>query len=749
MIHSKLKLLIVSLLLISGNSFAQDKSMLSLDRIFNSREFNSKFFGAIRWIDGGDSYTSVERSKTVKGGFDIVQYETKTAKRKILVSSEKLKPKGADKALYISNYIWSEDKTKLLIFTNTRKVWRYHTRGDYWVLNLKTGKLQQIGKSLKATTLMFAKFSPNSKQVAYVSENNIYVENLKSGKIKALTRSGSRSIVNGTSDWVYEEEFGLRDGFRWSPDSKHIAYWNFDTSGTGVFYLINNTDSLYSKPVPFPYPKVGTQNSACRVGVVNVESAETTWFKTNADLRMNYIPKMEWAANSDEVMIQQMNRLQNTNNVLLGSVKDGSTKRILKEVDEAWIDVTDDLKWLKGGKYFTWLSDRDGWRHLYLVSRDGKSIDLRSEGKFDIVSILKIDEQSGWVYYIASPKNATERYLFRLSLFGEKKIEQITPSSYKGTSRYYLSPNLNWAIHYFSNVSTPNRISLIKLQTHKEERLLEDNKELKAKYESLAKNDMEFFKVKNDDGLDMDAWMIKPPNFDAKKKYPLFFYVYGEPAGQTVLNRWAGKRGLWFQMLAQKGYVVVSVDNRGTPGPKGRAWRKSIYEKIGILAPIDQAAATRNILKNYSFLDKNRIGIWGWSGGGQMTLNAMFKYPDLYKVGMAIAFVSDQRLYDTIYQERFMGLPKDNVVGYRDGSPINFAKNLKGKLLIVHGTGDDNVHYQSFERLTNELILHNKEFSMMVYPNRTHSISEGKNTSRHLYRLLTNYLLNNLEAGAK
>ncbi len=747
--QSKLKRIFLSFLIICTCALSQDKSVLSVDRIFHEKDFSSAFFGTIRWINGGDAYTMIEPSKTRSGGFDIVQYSTKDQERQILVKSESLIAKGAETPLYISDYDWSADDNYLLVFTNTRKVWRYHTRGDYWVLNLKTGKLKQVGKSLKEATLMFAKFSPNSQEIAYVSENNIYTENITSGKITALTTSGSSSIINGTSDWVYEEEFGLRDGFRWSADSKNIAYWNFNTEGTGVFYLINNTDSLYSKPIPFPYPKVGTQNSAVKVGVVNLDTKKTTWINVTGDSRMNYIPKMKWAANSSELIIQQLNRLQNTNNVLVASIKDGSTKLILKETDDAWVDLNDDLKWLQDGKYFTWVSDRDGWNHLYLISRDGKEIDLRSVGEFDIVSIQKIDEKSGWVYYIASPKNATERYLFRLSLFGEKKIEQVTPNSFKGTNRYYLSPNLNWAVHYYSNTEQPTITNLIDLQTHKVERVLEDNAELKAKFDKLAKNKVEFFTVKNDENMDMDAWMMKPPNFDPKKKYPLFFYVYGEPAGQTVLNRWEGTRGLWFRMLAQKGYVVVSVDNRGTPGPKGRAWRKSIYEKIGIIAPIDQAAATRNILKTYSFLDKDRVGIWGWSGGGQMTLNALFKYPELYHTGMALAFVADQRLYDTVYQERFMGLPKDNIVGYRDGSPINFAKNLQGKLLIVHGTGDDNVHYQSFERLVNELVLHNKEFSMMSYPNRTHSISEGTNTSRHLYHLLTNYLLNNLEAGAK
>ncbi len=729
--------------------FSQDPSILSVDRIYNSDEFRLNSFGPIRWLEDGNYYTTIEKTESSKSGFDIVQYETKNANRSILVSADQLIPANGKAPLLPSSYQWSVDKKYLMIYTNTKKVWRYHTRGDYWVLNISTGELKQVGKDHNPATLMFAKFSPDSRNVAYVSKNNIYYEDLITNKEIQLTFDGCDSIVNGTSDWVYEEEFSLRDGYRWSPDGKHIAYWQFNTSGTGTFYMINNTDSIYSKPIPLPYPKVGTQNSACKVGFINLESAKTTWFKVVGNPRMNYIPKMEWAASSEEVVIQQMNRLQNTNNVLLGSVKNGAVRQILKEKDDAWIDLNDDLIWLKKGNYFTWISDRDGWRHLYLVSRDGKSIELRSPGKFDIIKVLKIDEKSGWVYFIASPNNPAEEYLFRLSLFGKTKIEQITPESFKGTHSYDISPNLKWAIHTYSNFTYPDKIDLIEIDDHRSTRILEDNKKLKMTFDKLNRGEVEFFKIQTDENIEMDAWMIKPPNFNPDKKYPLFIYVYGEPANQTVLNSWSLRRRLWFFLLAQKGYIIVSIDNRGTPGPKGRSWRKSVYRKIGIIAPQDQAAATRKLLETRTYLDKERVGIWGWSGGGQMTLNAMFKYPNLYKTGMAISFVSDQRLYDTIYQERFMGLPKDNEAGYRLGSPVNFAANLKGNLLIVHGTGDDNVHYQSFEYLVNELVKHNKKFTMMTYPNRSHSINEGKNTQRHLFSLLTNFLENNLQAGAK
>jgi dipeptidyl-peptidase-4 len=381
--------------------------------------------------------------------------------------------------------------------------------------------------------------------------------------------------------------------------------------------------------------------------------------------------------------------------------------------------------------------------HLYRVSRDGKEIKAVTKGDFDVVNINCIDPTGGYVYYIASPASFTERYLFRSRLDGAGTAERVTPVGTPGHNSYQMSANARWAIHTFSNSTTPNRISLVYLPEHKEVKLLQDNHELKAKYDALGLRPKEFFKVDiGDDKL--DAYMIRPANFDPTKKYPLLFYVYGEPAGTTVQNNWDGGEGFWHQYMAQKGYVIVSVDNRGTKTPRGHAWRQSIYGQIGILASVDQSKAATEILRKFDFLDPKRVGIWGWSGGGQMTLNCMFRYPEIYKTGLAVSFVSDQKLYDATYQERYMGLLEGNAKGYRDGSPINHAKNLKGNLMIIHGTGDDNVHYQSFEMLVNELIKYNKLFSMMSYPMRSHGINEGENTTLHLRRTMEKYWLANL-----
>ena len=722
---------------------------LNLERIFNSDEFNDKTFGRATWLKEGPGYTTLEDSNNPAGGKDIVGYDPDTGARKIMVPSTSLIPSDETEPLDIDGYHWSKDRKKLLVFTNTKRVWRRNTRGDYWALDLTSWQLHKLGGDVEPSTMMFAKFSPDGRRVAYVHERNLFVQDLNDCNITQLTMDGSDTIINGTSDWVYEEEFGLRDGFRWSPDGNSIAYWQFDTEGVRDFTLINYTDSLYPEITTFQYPKVGEKNSSCRVGVVSSGGGETVWLDVQGDPCNHYIPKMEWAENSEEIVLQQLNRLQNTNKVMLADACSGCARTILTESDEAWVDISDSLKWLDDGSAFIWLSERDGWRHLYLVSRSGEKITLLTPGQFDVISIQSIDEESGWAYYIASPDNPAQRYLYRSPLDGSGKVERVTPTNQKGTHRYQISTDSRWAFHTYSSFDTPPIIELVSLPEHTTKKVLAGNSELRSKLDKLKRAPTEFFRIDIGEGVQLDGWCMKPPDFNPKKKYPLFFYVYGEPAGQTVKDVWGGKRYLWHLMLAQQGYLVMSVDNRGTSAPRGRAWRKCIYRQIGILASADQAAATRAIIKRWPYVDPDRIGIWGWSGGGSMSLNAIFRYPELYHTAMAIAFISNQRYYDTIYQERYMSLPDDNEDGFKNGSPITFAHQLKGNLLLVHGTADDNCHYQSCEALVNELIKHNKHFSMMSYPNRTHAIKEGENTRRHLYGLLTGYLNENLPPGPR
>ncbi len=715
-------------------SFAQQP--FTLEDIYSNNTYSQKGYGPVRWMKDNEGYSTLENN-IVYGGKDIVQYDAKTGNRKILVSAKQLIPTNETKPLSIANYEWSNDDGKLLLFTNTRRVWRYNTRGDYWVLNLSTGKLQQVGKNLEPTTLMFAKFSPDASRVAYVSKQNIYVEDLATGKNTPITKDGGGNIINGTFDWVYEEELDDRDGFRWSPDGKNIAYWQSDTKNIGTFYLINNVDSVYSKPIPLPYPKVGTKLSAVKVGVIPATGGKTKWFNIPGDPINNYLARMDFIPNSNEVMVQQLNRRQNTNKIWIANVTTMSLKNIYTETDPDFLDIHDDIRWLDGEKYFTWTSEKDGWKHLYKISRDGAESALITKGNFDVVQINCIDPQHGDVYYIASPENFTQRYLYRSKINGSGDAERVTPETFKGQSSYQISGNSAWAIQTFQNSTTPPVISLIHLPDHKAIKTLQDNHELKEKYDALHLNSKEFFRVDIGD-ITLDAWIIKPKDFDPSKKYPLLFFVYGEPAGSTVQDDWGGG-ALWDQYMAQQGNIVISIDNRGTKTPRGKAWRNSIYGQIGILASQDQAAAAKKIFTMYSFIDTSRVGIWGWSGGGQMTLNCMFRHPGIYKTGLAVSFVSDQRLYDATYQERYMGLLSDNAKGYHDGSPINFAGNLQGKLMIIAGTGDDNVHYQSFEMLADELIKNNKLFYMMSYPMRSHGIYERENTSLHLRETMAKY----------
>lgn len=714
---------------------------LSLEDIYQNGTYRQEGFGPVRWMKDNEGYSTLEANPDIDGT-DIVRYEVKSGERTVLVDAKQLIPDGESSSLSIRDYEWSEDNEKLLIFTNTRKVWRYHTRGDYWVLDLATGELQQLGKTVPRTTMMFAKFSPDASRVAYVSELNIFVEDLASGEINQITQDGGDNIINGTFDWAYEEEFGCRDGFRWSPDGDHIAYWQSDTQGTGTFYMINNIDSVYSEPIPLPYPKVGTDNSAVKVGVISADGGDTRWFDIPGDPKNNYLVRMDFIPDSDEVMIQQLNRRQNTNKVWVANILTMALDNILTDKDDAWLDVHDNIKWLDDEKYFTWTSEKDGWRHLYKVSRDGQQEDLITKGDFDVVRINCIDTKGGYVYYIASPDNYTQRYLYKSRLDGKGEAERVTPGDMPGQHAYQISADANWAIHTYQSAASPRTISLVNLRRHKKVKDLQKNQALKDKISALELSFPEFIKVDIGDVV-LDAWMIKPLGFDPAKKYPLIFYVYGEPAGSTVQDNW-GASDLWHHYLARQGYIVISVDNRGTKVPRGRTWRKSIYRQIGILAAHDQAKAARKIFEMYDFIDTERVGMWGWSGGGQMTMNCMFRYPEIYKTGIAIAFVSDQKLYDNIYQERYMGLITDNAEGYKNGSPITHAHNLQGDLLIMHGTADDNVHYQSFEMLANELIKHNKLFSMMAYPMRSHGIRERENTSLHLRRTMEKFWKENL-----
>jgi dipeptidyl-peptidase-4 len=733
-----------------------------LHRLFASPDFEVKRFGPAKWLDGGEFYTTLEPSVAVpaKDAKDIVRYHTASGKREILVSAAQLIPPDAKGPLSIDDYAWSSDKSRVLVFTNTAQVWRRNTRGDYWVLDLKSGVLRKLGGDAPASSLLFAKFSPDGLRVAYVRGNNVYVEELAANRITQLTHDGSATIINGTSDWVYEEELALRDCFAWSPDGRKIAYWQFDTSGVGIFTLIYNLGPPREIVTGFPYPGLGaypsllniaypipgTTNSAVRAGVVDAAGGETRWLDVPGDTRNNYIARMEWEESSNDLVIEHLNRLQNKDEVLAADSSTGAVHSVFLDEDKAWVNVMNEFTWLRGGAEFLWLSERDGWRHAYRVSKSSGEAKLITHGAFDVILIERADEKAGWLYFIASSENATERYLYRTRLDGSGERERVSPASAPGTHAYDFSPDAHWAFHTYSRANLTPVTDLVELPSHRSARVLEENSTLRANAPVLLETPIEFFRTDIGDGITLDSFVMKPAHFDPAKKYPVLVYVYGEPAGQTVLDAWQGGHIYFARVAAAAGYVVVSFDNRGTPAPKGRAWRKAIYGSIHPLVVKEQSAALRNFLASHPFADPARVAVWGWSGGGSSTLNLMFRAPDLYKVGMSVAPVPELRLYDTIYQERYMGLPLENAEGYRNSSAVNFAEGLRGNLLLVHGSGDDNVHYAGSELLLNRLIELDKPVDFMEYPNRTHSISQGKGTLLHLYSLLLRYLEEHLPA---
>ncbi len=620
---------------------------------------------------------------------------------------------------------------------------------------------------------MFAKFSPDGTRVAYVSEHNIYVEDISggagsgggsggavSGTAKCLTSTqGTRKLINGTFDWVYEEELDCRDGFRWSPDGRHIAYWQIDANKIRDYLMLNTTDSLYPFIVPVEYPTVGQDPSPYKIGVIDLSggagNGSTKWMDIPGDPRQTFLPRMEWAANSSELILQQLNRKQDESKILLSNIATGNTTPLYEEQDSAFIEckgawqdgVVAGWDWLKDGKEFLWVTEKDGWRHIYRISRDGKKETLVTRGNYDIISVSLIDEKNNYVYFIASPENATQKYLYRTRLDGKGKLERLTPADQPGTHEYDISPNARYALHTYSNANTEETQDWLDLATRQS--LAKATEAGGMHLPPGMKKKVEFFKVRTADGVEMDGWIVKPTNFDSTKKYPVVFYVYGEPAAQTVEDRFgAGFNFLYSGDMAAEGYIYISLDNRGTPAPKGREWRKSIYRHIGRLNIRDQAMAAREILK-WPFVDSSRIAVWGWSGGAASTLNLLFQYPDIYKTGIAVAAITDQVTYDNIYEERYMGLVSENPEDYKAASPLTYANNLKGNLLYIHGTGDDNVHYKNAELLLNALIKYNKVFQFMAYPNRTHSVSEGEGTRRHLSTLYTDFLRKNCPGGGR
>lgn len=739
-------------------------SSFDLKALYQDNLFAVEHFPTSRWLDDGSGYTTLESSS--HDGQDIVRYSPDGAEREVLVKASSLVPDGQQTALEIADYQWSNDASKVLIFTNTRRSWRTHTLGDYWVLDRASNRLQRLGADMPESTLQFAKFDPSGQRVAFVMQNNLYVQALDTLTVTQLTDDGGRHTINGTFDWVNEEEFSLRDGFRWSPDGQHIAYWQVDTQDVPVFTMIDNVSELYPTLTEFPYPKVGETNSSMRIGVLPSSGGVTQWMQIPGNPQQHYLVRMEWAGNSDELLIQQMNRAQNRLDLWIAQRTHGEAVKLLTEQSDAWVEQVDDVQFFNQGQSFTWLSERNGFRQLYRVDRQQQSATLSplagsDHQHYDVIDVKQIvlaehdanNQHLGWVYFTAAPDSPLETALMRAAITADTSassatVERLTPQDWTGTHDYQVDQRGQFALHTHSQLGKAPQTRMLSLPDHQVVSELEMNQALAQTLDERITSQSEFFQVQARDGLTLDGYIMRPANFDPNQRYPLVMYVYGEPWGQTVADRWLGHSWLWHEYLTQQGFIVVSVDNRGTRAPRGQAWRHSIYQQLGVVTVRDQADALDAITERWSYIDSQRVAIWGHSGGGSQTLNALFRYPDKFHTGIALAPVPDLRLYDTIYQERYSGLLPDAAESYAYTSAVTHAKHLEGNLLLVHGTADDNVHYQGSERLIDELVRYQKQFRFMAYPNRTHSIAEGEGTSLHLRTMMTEFLRETLQPTA-
>jgi dipeptidyl-peptidase-4 len=727
------RLALVTTLAPAALAAQDDPARLTIERIFTRGEFLTAPLPEPRWLSSGTAYLDLR--PTAGGGSDVVRVDLPGGRESVVAAAAALVDE-AGRRLEVEDLALSPDQTKALLFHSSVRVWRQNTRGVYHVLDLATRRLAPISRA--AGLQMFAKFSPDGRQVAFVRANDLWVADWAAGTERRLTTDGSADIINGTTDWVYEEELGLRDAFRWSPDGRRIAYWRFDQSRVSPFPLVDELQ-LYPEVATLRYPKAGEPNSAVRVGVLDLAGGATRWVDVGADTGI-YIPRMEWLG-SDSLVIQRLPRRQNRVDVLVASATTGAVARtLLTDRDSAYVDVEDHPWWIRGGRQFLWSSDRSGWRQIYLYDRSGRVLRQVTADGADVLGVAGIDERRGHVYVTVAAPDPTQRQVWRYPLDGKAAAspgDGTRVTAERGTHELDLGPNARFAIDVHSTASTPPVARLYSVPAMRVERSLADNAVLASRVRALATRPPEFFKVPMPDGTLLDAFRIVPPGFDSTRRHPVLMHVYGGPASPTVLDQWRGNRYLWHQMMAQQGYVVVSVDNRGAAW-RGRAFRKVTQLDLGAAESRDQIDAAR-WLGGRSWADPERVGIWGWSYGGYLSSLAAARGGDVFRAAIAVAPVSDWRLYDTIYTERFMWIPQANAAGYERSAPLTHAPGLTARFLLVHGTGDDNVHPQNSTQLAERLIEAGKPFYQLLYPNRTHSITGG-NAQAHLYLSFTSFL---------
>lgn len=715
---------ILILLAYSTLLFGQKRN-IELSDIWASGTFYPKTVNGFVNLNDGKSYCVLEKNDE---GFDAInQYDyVSGSKIKEILNAKDV---FGDEKYGINSYAFNQDQTVVLIYFNSLKIYRHSTRGDFKVVQLTDKQVIGGGKEVRYPTL-----NPKGSKLAYVKENDLYVMDLMSQKVKRITKDGEyNTIINGAVDWVYEEEFGMSKGFEWNSDGTRIAFYRFDESAVKQWQM-TTYGKLYPDLYKFKYPKAGESNSIVQVFIADAQKGGCKLIDLNSDADQ-YIPRIKWTKNPNVLSVQRLNRLQNNWNLLM--VEGTNVQVSLEETNPRYVDITDDLFFLSDKKHMIVSSERDGYKHLYFHKVDGPQIFQITSGDWEVDQVLGIDEKNELIYYISTEVNPTERHIYSIDFQGKKKLRLTTESGWHSAQ---FSTDFTLALHNYHTATQPHVFN-IKDKNWETQRVVEDNEDFKVRNNQFIMGDISFDQLSVNDN-DLNYWMIKPASFNDSTKYPLLMYVYGGPGSQTVKNSFGWSNYYWYQMLANKyNIIIASVDNRGT-GARGADFKKMTYRQLGKYETEDQIAAAKS-LGQLSFIDKNRMGIWGWSYGGYMSSLALAKGNDVFKMAIAVAPVTNWRYYDNIYTERYMGLPQDNGAGYDDNSPINFVRDIKGKYLIVHGTGDDNVHFQNSVMMVNELIKNNIPFDSEFYPNKNHSIYGGA-TRYHLYNKMTNFILENL-----
>ena len=700
--------------------FSQSKE-ITLEDIWQNYNFYPKSYRGLNSMNDGEFYTQIKNGEE---GQEIIKYSFKNGKRVVrLFKSSDFKIKR------INSYSLSNDDRLMLLATETESIYRYSKKAIYYVFNIQNNKI----KKLSDNKVRYPTFSPDGTKVAFVFENNLYIKDITNGKENQITFDGKKNnIINGASDWVYEEEFKLVRGFEWSRDSRTIAFYKFDESHVKEFSMDKFNGNLYPTQEVFKYPKAGEANSTVSVYLYNIDDDEKKLIYTEEDYE--YIPRIKWSNDPNILTMIGLNRHQNKLDFIVVDSKDGSNRVLFTEEDKYYIDINDNLTFLPNN-FFIWTSEKKGYNHIYLKGLDGSEEQITS-GSWEVTSFYGLDSDKMEIFFSSTEDGSINRSIYCLDLESGKRKKL---SNQIGTNSAKFSNGLKYYINTYSNANTPPIFTL-----HKADgsliKTIEDNTEFQNKLEEYNISEKEFITIYTDNA-DLNAWIIKPPNFDDNKKYPLFMFLYGGPGSQKVLNRYEGNNFYWYQMLAQKGYVIACVDNRGTGG-KGAEFKKMTYKELGKYETIDQIDAAK-YFGSLNYIDEKRIGIQGWSYGGYMSSLAITKGADVFNLAVAVAPVTNWRYYDNIYTERYMQTPQENPSGYDENSPINHVEKLKGKYLLIHGTADDNVHVQNTYEMSSALVRANKQFDLFVYPDKNHGIY-GKNTRYHLYKKITNFILDNL-----